>query len=243
MMRSRLGRAALHRAAYTKKTPPGRSSSGGAAAFTLIELMVVIAIISMLASMLMPALSQARERARRTDCLGKISEIGKALQMYSDNFDGMMPPNNSVGGVASNRLSETGIGPTDLGRISQTGFLSWTARKIYWCRNELNYPMDGPNGVISWPDGRTICSYFKAGSNMDSVADPDLSLNVANTWDDRRNMRKALLTESKSNHGDGVNVYYCNTYSTRFIKVPKGLPDIVDDQVQFFGYLRSQHPQ
>ena len=183
-------------------------------AFTLIELMVVIAIISMLASMLMPALSRARESARRTDCLNNVKQISTGVQMYADNFDGYMPPNQAVGYVASNRLSEPGIGPTSLGLIFHTGMLSWSSRKVMWCRNELNYPMHGANGTTAWPDGRCISSYFKAGSNMDSVADPELSLNVINIWDDRRNLNKALITESKANHGDGANTCYCNLGST-----------------------------
>jgi prepilin-type N-terminal cleavage/methylation domain-containing protein len=68
-------------------------------AFTLIELLVVIAIIAILIALLLPAVQQAREAARRTECKNKMKQMGLALHNYHDTFNGFPYGQMSGAGV------------------------------------------------------------------------------------------------------------------------------------------------
>jgi prepilin-type N-terminal cleavage/methylation domain-containing protein/prepilin-type processing-associated H-X9-DG protein len=65
--------------------------SGPARAFTLVELLAVMAIISILAALLLPAIAKSRYEARVLQCKSNLRQIGLAINMYSGYFNGYMP--------------------------------------------------------------------------------------------------------------------------------------------------------
>lgn len=110
--------------------------------FTLIELLVVVAIIAILAGLLLPALSQAKTKARRAACVNNQRQIALAMRLWADNNEGKFPwkvdaseggrkPNGGIDarvnfqfGVASNELNSTRLllCPNDVRTVAATNF-------------------------------------------------------------------------------------------------------------------------
>ena len=65
--------------------------------FTLVELLVVIGIIAVLISLLLPALSRAREQSNRMKCLANLRSLGQALYLYANDFQDRLPNGNPPG--------------------------------------------------------------------------------------------------------------------------------------------------
>jgi prepilin-type N-terminal cleavage/methylation domain-containing protein/prepilin-type processing-associated H-X9-DG protein len=79
------------------RSPVRLAKDGG---FTLIELLVVIAVIAILVALLLPALSRAKETARRTACLSNLRQLAAAVHLYGGDFEDTLPGiwDGSVGG-------------------------------------------------------------------------------------------------------------------------------------------------
>ena len=86
--------------------------------FTLVELLVVLAIITILAALLLPALAGAQAKGRGINCLNNIRQLGLASQIYTDEFDDRLPYN---------------LGEAEIRRaVQQNQFLNWNSSVLDW---------------------------------------------------------------------------------------------------------------
>lgn len=111
-------------------------------AFTLVELLVVVAVIAILAAMLLPALTRAKREALTTSCRNNLRQLAIAMQSYAAEHDDGLPPNNYVYDVATkDPLERTnswapGLAPYDLTYSNIQSGVLWrhlTAPQVFHC--------------------------------------------------------------------------------------------------------------
>jgi prepilin-type N-terminal cleavage/methylation domain-containing protein/prepilin-type processing-associated H-X9-DG protein len=162
-----------------KSTRNTARKSQNSSNFTLIELLVVIAIIAILAGMLLPALNQAREKAKAISCAANLKQIGLAQIYYADEMDGMYCPVYYTGPAGTG----TGGAPTK------------TAFWLYMLTPYLSKKINSSSTVADWKNlGVFKCpsavknpnfSYglnSKAGRIKDSAGDSNYVGRMSNIW-------------------------------------------------------------
>lgn len=138
-------------------------------AFTLVELLVVIAMIGLLAGLLLPALARAKQKAQQTSCINNLRQIGVALELYVGEFTQYPSCFWSAGASTP---------PGNNTYVWQTRLLSYMAnnRQAFWCpaakpqsawdpaANTTIGPVVGEDGKIN-PYGIKETSLFSLGYN------------------------------------------------------------------------------
>ena len=140
-------------------------------AFTLVELLIVIAIISILAAILFPVFSRARENARRSSCASNLKQIGMGLLQYTQDYDEKLPFAGSDLGVMGSSQTPSGQ-PEDVG-----GFSPWqlsiqpylNSRQVFQCASNSS---DKKLAItVGFFDDALSASYLCNGSG--SKSNPD----------------------------------------------------------------------
>ncbi len=113
------------------------------AAFTLVELLVVIVIVAVLAGMLFPVFARAREKARRASCASNLRQIGLSYLAYAADYDGLLPRADWCyeGGtkpLPGAPATAKGCGPFWGSRVNHYKWWYWTmpyvkSADLFWC--------------------------------------------------------------------------------------------------------------
>ncbi len=172
----------------------GRVKEGreSARAFTLVELLLVVAIVAVLAALLVPALAAVQAKGRRTACLDNLKQSALSFQMYTADNDGKLAQNYPVAQVGSNSwvLGDMKISSDSTNKtfIRQGKFFPYASQiTLYRCPADPSRTGDAPRvrsySMNGWIGSRFMESYLRTNGFRTFVRDGELAaVGPAEIW-------------------------------------------------------------
>ena len=192
--------------------------------FTLLELLIVVAIIGILLSLLLPSLGNAREKAKSVVCKSNMKQISAAVEQYKVNTDGRLP--KAVGAIATNW---TGMAHYQEWRTLINNYMQVedTFAGVFSCPS-YDESLDSAGGygwnasylAIEPIDNNITDRQIYQGFKFLSISDPEETLLVGdtvdeNTWD--KNVCRApagQLSRIGNRHSGSLNVLWADSHVT-----------------------------
>jgi prepilin-type N-terminal cleavage/methylation domain-containing protein len=218
--------------------------------FTLIELLVVIAIIAVLIALLLPAVQQAREAARRSQCKNNLKQLGLALHNYNDTVNKLPSNGMSTGGCCS--TGAAGALVMLLPYLDQAPLyntINFSANPGSWTQW---LPSTAPVGqryfemslsVLRCPSDTSPVSYDNNGSGAQwatasyglSEGSQNMGGNQCNSYPGNQFGTGSDGLGSAANGANISGIYSRGGYSSRFADITDGLSNTI-----FMGEIRSE---
>jgi len=180
-----------------------RTLSKSRGGFTLVELLVVIAIIGILIGMLLPAVQQVREAARRTKCMNNLKQIGLALHNHHDSFQ-HFPPGALAYLTNGTLVAQGGPEPS---KPAVTGGWGWGTFILPFLEQQALYEQLAPQGpnfpAAPTPLTRSVLSMYQCPS--DSKGELHTSIDLGGNGVNDGHARSSYVGVCGSGNGANYN--------------------------------------